>query len=293
MMNKRVMVMKRKSVVVWALFMLVFGAGCSEFRSVGRQELPLEQTALIAEYADLYREVAAASPAVVSLDGYADVWIKTPKRQKRVFCNIRVNRGAETRMIVSAGLLGWPVADMFFSRDALYVHDMINNLLFWGSNNDQNLEKMLGVNSGYRLLSESLLGLVKIDEPVSAIRMVKKGGGNLMFTVTSATGTKEIVVDPVTRTLTALLLKNRDGVTTSELHFRNFEKLTIANLPALVPKEIDMVLYNSGSGGTGEHQLVIVYDERTFNKATLSSTFIIPKSARLINLDETESLPWL
>lgn len=285
--------MKRTGLMVWVFCLLVFGAGCSEFRSVGRQELPAEQIAMIAEYSDLYREVASASPAVVSLDGYADVWIKTPTRQKRVFCNIRLNRGAEARMIVSAGLLGWPVADMFFSRDSLYVHDLINNLLFVGSNNDENLEKMLGVNSGYRLLSESLLGLVKISEPVSAIRSVKKGAGNLMFTVESQTGSKEIVIDPVTRTLSALLLKNREGVTTTELHFRNYETLTIAAQRTLVPKEIDMLLYNSGSGIKGEHQLVISYDERSFNKGTLSATFSMPKRARVINLDEAESLPWM
>jgi len=285
--------MKRIGLMVRVLFLLVFSAGCSEFRSVGRQELPAEQTALIAEYTDLYREVAAASPFIVSLDGYADVWIKTPNRQKRVFCNIRVNRGAEARMIVSAGLLGWPVADMFFSQDQLYVHDMINNLLYVGSNNDGNLEKMLGVNSGYRLLSESLLGLVKISEPVSAIRSVKKGAGNLMFTVESRMGSKEIVIDPVSRTLSALLLRNSQGVTTTELHFRNYEVVTVAAQRTLVPKEIDMLLCNSGSGSKGDHQLVISYDERSFNKGTLDPTFSIPKRARVVNLDEVEALPWM
>jgi hypothetical protein len=285
--------MKRTGVLLWMLFMLVFGAGCSEFQTVQRQELPAEQTALIAEYADLYREVAAASPFIVTLDGYADVWIKTPKREKRVFCNIRVNRGEEVRMIVSAGLLGWPVADMFFSRDSLYVHDMINNLLFAGSNNDRNLEKILGVNSGYRLLSESLLGLVKISEPLSSVRSVKKGAGKLMFTVESLTGSKEVVIDPATRTLSALLLKNQRGETTTELHFRNFETVTIASKSTLIPKEIDMLLYNSGADGPGEHQLVISYDERSFNKTTLSGVFSIPKKARLVNLDDAATLPWM
>ena len=152
--------MSGKRVVVLVLFMLVFAGGCADFRTVGKQELPAEQTALVAEYADLYREVADASPFIESLDGYADVWIKTPKRQNRVFCNIRINRGGEARMIVSAGLLGWPVADIFFNSDSLYVHDMLNNRLFQGSNSEMNVEKILGVNSGYRLLTESLLGVV-------------------------------------------------------------------------------------------------------------------------------------
>ena len=126
--------MKQKSTLFWGLLIVVFLGGCADFRMVGKQELPAEQTTLLAEQGALYREVAEASPFIHSLDGYADVWIKTPKRQNRVFCNILVNRGSEARMIVTAGLLGWPVADMFFNRDSLYVHDMLNNRLFLGSN---------------------------------------------------------------------------------------------------------------------------------------------------------------
>ena len=285
--------MKGKGMLVWALFLLVLGGGCADFRTVGKQELPAEQTALIAEHTVLYREVAEASPFIESLDGYADVWIKTPKRQNRLFCNIRINRGGEARMIVSAGLLGWPVADMFFNKDSLYVHDMLNNRLFLGSNNELNLEKILGVNSGYRLLMESLLGLVKINEPASAIRSVKKGSGMLLFTLASLTGSKEVVIDPANRTLAALLVKDRQGKTTTEIHFRNFESITVDGRRALVPKEIEMVLYNSGADGTGEHQLVIAYDERVFNQENRLIKFLMPKKAKVVNLDDTAFLPWM
>ncbi|MEI8033584.1 MAG: DUF4292 domain-containing protein [Chlorobiaceae bacterium] len=285
--------MRRKGVVLSAALLLVLGAGCSEFRMAGRVELPAEQTAMIAEHAALYREVAAAQPFIETVDGYADVWIKTPKRQKRLFCNIRVNRGHEARLIVTAGILGWPVADMFFKRDSLYVHDMLNNNLFLGSNNDRNIEKIIGVNSGYRVLTEALLGVVGIPEPESAIKSVKKGSGQLLFTVESARGTKELVVDPIQHTLTALLLKNREGRTVSEIHFRNFERVAVTGRTALVPKEIEMLLYNGDVEGVAGHQLVIAYDERTFNKGSLSSRFSIPKKARVFNLDDPETLPWM
>ncbi len=285
--------MRSKGVVLWGVVLLLLGTGCSEFRTAGRVELPLEQTAMITEHAALYREVAAALPYIETVDGYADVWIKTPKRQKRVYCNIRVNRGREARMIVSYGILGWPVADMFFSRDSLYVHDMLNNNLFLGSNNDRNLEKIIGVNSGYKMLTEALLGAVSTPEPESAIRSVKRGGGQLLFTVELPNGTKELVVDPVQRTLTALLLKNRQGKTVTELHFRSFERLLVAGHTALVPKEIEMLLYNTEVEGAAGHQLVIAYDERVFNKGVLSSRFEIPKRARVFNLDDAETLPWM
>ena len=286
--------MKEKSILFWGLLIAFFLGGCAEFRTVGKQELPTEQTNLIAEHAALYREVAAASPFIHSLDGYADIWIKTPKRENRVFCNIIINRGSEARMIVTAGLLGWPVADMFFNRDSLYVHDMLNNRLFLGSNNGLNLEKIIGVNSGYRLLTESLLGLVNLTEPFSAVRSVKKGSGMLLFTVGSSTGSKEVVIDPSNKTLGALLLKDWQGRTTSEVHFRNFEAVSIDGHSTLVPKEIEMVLYKSkADGSTGEQQLVIAYEERIFNQTSRSLRFSVPKKAKVVNLNDASALPWM
>ena len=283
--------MKGKGVLLWLVFLLLAGWGCADFRTVGRVELPAEQRALTVEDEALYREVAEASPFISSMDGYADIWIKTPKRQDRVFCNIRINRGREARMIVSAGLLGWPVADMFFSRDSLYVHDMLNNRLFLGSNNARNLEKVLGMNSGYQLLSESLLGLVKISEPPGAIRSIKKGAGKLLFTLETMTGSKEVVIDPSNRTLTALLVKDRAGNTTVEMHFGEFEPCRIDGHSTLVPKKIEMLLYSRDN--PGEHQLVIIYDERVFNPQSLSLGFSIPKKTRVVNLDDAPLLPWM
>ncbi len=284
--------MKGKWRLLWVLCMLVQVWGCAGFRTVGKQELPAEQTALLDEHAALFREVAEASPFIRSLDGYADVWIKTPKRQNRLFCNILVNRGGESRMIVTAGIIGWPVADMYFGRDSLYVHDRLNNRLFLGSNSDMNLEKILGVNSGYRLLSESLLGLVNITEPFSAITSVKRGAGMLLFTVANSTGSKEVVINPSNRTLSALLLKDLKGKTITEMHFRNFETFTIDGRRALVPKEIDMVLHNSGDG-IGEHQLLIAYDERVFNREKRTLRFPFPKKAKVVYIDDAEFTPWM
>ncbi len=284
--------MKQKTVLVLALLLVLLAGGCADFKTVGKQELPAEQTALLAEHAELYREVTAAAPFIRSLDGYADVWITTPKRKQRVFSNIQINRGGESRMMVSAGFINWPVADMFFNRDSLYVHDMLNNRLFLGRNSDANLEKILGVNSGYQLLSESLLGLVTISEPLSAITSVKQGSGMLLFTVASATGSKEVVIDPVTQTLTALLLKDSIGRTTSEMRFKNFERITLDGQSALVPKEIALLLYNSGIS-VGEHQLVISYDERQFNKPPRSLRFALPKKAKVVDIDDVAFQSWL
>jgi hypothetical protein len=285
--------MKKKGILFVFLFMLLFSAGCDDFESISREELPLEKTLLSPQNAAIYREVAEASPFVASLDGYADVWIKTPKRTEKVFCNIRLNRGNQARMIVTSGLLGWPVADMFFSRDSLYVHDLLNNRLFLGSNNERNIEKMLGVNSGYRILSETLLGLVRIIEPESSIRSVSTGRGKLLFTVAAKSGSKDLVIDPSNRTLTALILKDRTGNTVTEIHFRDFESCSAGGRMVLVPKKIEMVIVRNGKETGGENQLVISYDERVLKTDSLTLKFSLPGKARVINLDETSGMPWL
>ena len=102
-----------------------------------------------------------------------------------------------------------------------------------------------------------------------------------------------MVIDPANRTLAALLVKDRQGKTTTEIHVRNFETVTVDGHSALIPKEIDMVLYNSGADGTGEHQLVIAYDERVFNKENRLLKFMMPKKVKVVNLDEAASLPWM
>ena len=285
--------MNGKGVLILLLLMSILGGGCADFRTVGRQELTWEQVALSVEQAALFLDVAKASPIIESLDGYADVWIKTPKRKNRVFCNIRINRGHEARLIVTAGLLGWPVADMFFSTDSLYVHDMLNNRLFLGSNNGLNLEKIMGVNSGFPLLSETLLGMVNISEPLSAIRSVKQGTETLIFNIATRWGSKDVVINPANRTLSALLIKNRKGKPTTEIHFKNYESIVINGINTLVPKDIEMVLYSTGADGIGEHQLVIAYDERVFNKSRSSLRFSMPKKVKVVNLDDADILPWM
>ena len=289
----RIETMKGRGLLLCALLLLILSCGCADFRTVGRQELTGEQVALTAEQTALYREVANASPIIESLDGYADVWIKTPKRKNRVYCNIRINRGHEARLIVSAGLLGWPVADMFLSTDSLYVHDMLNNRLFLGNNNDLNLEKIIGVNSGFSLLSESLLGVVNITEPLSAIKSVKQGSGTVIFTLATHGGSKDVVINPSNRTLSVLLIKNHQGKPTTEIHFKNYESIFISGRTTLVPKEIEIVLYNSDADGIGEHQLVIAYDERVFNKSGNSLRFPMPKKVKVVNLDDAAILPWM
>lgn len=279
------------------LFLVVFffflQYGCADFETVIRDEVPERPTVLTRELADLYREVAGASPLVRSLDGYADITIKTPRRKERVYCNIQLVRYRESRMIVSAGLLGWPVADLYFGKDSLYVHDMLNNRLLAGRNSEENLEKILGVPSGYRLLSESLLGLVNLDEAVEDVSSVKKGEGRVLYVFEKNRIRKEMVIDSENRTLTSLVIRNGPGELSTTLYFRNFKPYRLENKVMLIPQQIEMVLSRTGDLQENAYRLLIDYDKRVINPEALSIKFARPRNARLINFDDIGVLPWL
>ncbi|NTV91847.1 MAG: DUF4292 domain-containing protein [Chlorobiaceae bacterium] len=271
----------------------VFLAGCGDFETVKRDSVPAEQTPLTPELLSLYKEVAKASPFVTSVEGYADIWIKTPGKSQKVYCSIQLQRERDARMIVSAGLLGWPVADAYFSPDSLYVHDILNNTLLAGRNTQENLGKLLGVDSGYEMFSESLLGLMKIKEPASALRSVKKNGDKLMFTLKSGSGFKEVVIDASAKTLTDLYLKDAGGLNVAELHFSDFQSYTVDDRSFLVPGEIEMMRHEKSRKGPVTNTLRIVYDERSFNKLSGSIEFRRPENVKLIMLDDVVKLPWL
>uniref|UniRef100_Q3ASF9 DUF4292 domain-containing protein n=1 Tax=Chlorobium chlorochromatii (strain CaD3) TaxID=340177 RepID=Q3ASF9_CHLCH len=273
---------RRHPFIILALLVALALTGCSDFRSVQREELPSSETTLLAEHTELYREVAAAVPIIHSLDGYADVWVKTPSEQHKVFCNIRLQRGGASRMVVSAGFIGLPVADVFLTRDSLYVHDMLRNRLYVGSNSAASLEKMLNIKSSYQLLSESLLGLVTLHEPPSAVTAVKQGGGMLLLTVKSNDSEKEVVIDPIARTLNGMMFKEPNSDAVTEVRFRNFEAVMVEGQRALVPKEIEVARYSGVPNSTPTHTLVIAYDERRFNTLQQPLRYTPPKKAKVL-----------
>lgn len=287
----------RKYSVLLRVLLLAFSvsvavSGCSGFRSVSLQELPTGSAALSGEDLALYRTVQASAPFITSVDGYADVWLKTPRHRRKAYCSIRVNRGGESRMLVTAGFIGLPVADIFIGRDSLMVHDMLRNRYYSGGNNEVNLEKVLGVGSGPDLLAGSLLGLPDIGEPPSAIRSVQKGEGLVSFHVVSGSGSRVLVADRTSRTLRAILLKDALGRLTGEVHFREFEECRVGGKSAMVPRTVEMLLFDEGDG-RGARELVISYDERTFNSRNGSMRPAVPHDARVVSLDEADGVPWL
>jgi len=284
-----------KGVMKWlCLIVLAVLAGCSQMKSVSREPVePGERVALTPELKRLYEQVASSAGMVKSLDGYADIYLRTPKRNAKAYCAVQLQKSRDARLIVTAGILGWPVADLLIRPDSLFVNDMLNNRMLVGRNTGENMGKIIGVNAGFGHLTETLFGIADLPEATSDIASVRQGSGHVSFTVKSGNGTKELIVDSLTREVAGVVYFDHSGRKSVEFRFANYQSQPGAEGAALrVPREIDMILYREDDP-EGSRSLKVVYDERVINPPDFTITFKRLARAKIVNLDEVERLPWL
>jgi len=284
-----------KSALKWmCLVVFLVMGGCTQIKTVTRAPtVPGEKVALTPELKSLYENVASSAGMVRALDGYADIFLRTPKRNARAYCTVQLQKSRDARLILTAGILGWPVADLLIRPDSLFVNDMLNNRMLVGRNNEENLGKVIGISGGFGQLTETLFGMADIPEPVSDIQTVRRGERYVSFTVKSGKGTKELIVDPLTRELAGIFCFDSSGRKSVEFRFADYQRQPEANEGALkVPMEIDMILYQE-SDTEGARYLKVVYDERVINPPDFNITYRRPARAKTVNLDEIDNLPWL
>lgn len=268
-------------------------AGCSGVQVATRApEAPKEQVVLTPELKRLYREAAAESARVRAVDGYADLYLKSPRKTAKAYCTVQLNRSGNARLIVTAGLFNWPVADMLIRPDSLFVLDMLNNRMLVGRNNGRNLEKILGVQAGFGQLTETLFGIPGMTEPENSIESVRQGSGKVSYTLRAAGGRKVLVVDETSKALEAMTLFDPKGRKSVEFTFSGFQALQSDTGEVRVPKEIGMLLYRPEEADSS-HSLRVVYDERVVNPPNLTITFRKPSKAKVVELDAVERMPWL
>ena len=281
--------------VIRAMFFMVLlvAAGCAQMRTVSRlPSAPGESVALTPELTALYRKVASRTSKIESLDGYADLYLNTPKRKTKAYCNVQLRKSRDARLIVSAGILGWPVADIWIRPDSLFVNDMLNNRLLVGRNSGENLGKIIGLNAGFGKLTETLFGVPDMTEPVSAIESVREVGALVCYKVRSANGFKELFVNSLSNELEGITYFDVYGRRTAEFRFVDYQTKPQDSMALVAPKEIDMTLFGRDDP-EGSRSLTVVYDERVLNPDHFTIRYKMPSKAHMVNLDEVTRLPWL
>ncbi|MBN1929160.1 MAG: DUF4292 domain-containing protein [Chlorobiaceae bacterium] len=286
--------MRMKNVIrILSVLILLIAAGCSQMRTASRlPSVSGESLTLTPELEELYREVALRTGKVEALDGYADLYVTTPKRKAKAYCNVQLRKSQDARLIVTAGILGWPVADLWIRPDSLFVNDMLNNRMLVGRNSGENLGKIIGISSGFGSITETLFGIADMTEPVSAIESVRQTGGLVSYRVRSEGGAKEFFVDALSKKLVGVTYFDFYGRRTAEFRFDDYQVQQHGSTELMVPREIDMTLFR-GDDPAGSRSLKVVYDERIINPDGFTIRFRKPSRVRTVNLDEVEQLPWL
>lgn len=275
------------------VMVLLIAAGCAQMRTVSRlPSAPGTAVKLTPELEELYREVASRTGKVEALDGYADLYLRTPKRKAKAYCNVQLRKSQDARLIVSAGILGWPVADLWIRPDSLFVNDMLNNRMLVGRNSDENLGKIIGIRAAAGTLFETLFGVADIPEPVSAIQSVNLVDEFVCYRVRSKSGTRALLVNGLSRTLEGITYFDYYGRRTAEFRFVDYQVQQDGSTQLMVPREIDMTLFRDGDF-EGLRSLKVVYDEQVINPDNFTIRFKIPSKAGTVNLDDIDQLPWL
>ncbi|HWR00772.1 MAG TPA: DUF4292 domain-containing protein [Chlorobaculum sp.] len=284
----------RKGMRGLCLVALLAVAGCAQVATVTRVPEPSrERVALTDELKSLYRQVATDAGMIRAIDGYADLYLKSPNRNAKAYCTVQLQKSRDARLIVTAGILGWPVADMLIRPDSLFVNDMLNNRLLVGRNNGENLGKIIGVRAGFGRVTETLFGIADMDEPSSAIESVRQGDGKVSFMVRSGDGKKELLVDKASKVLEGITLFDPAGRKSVEFRFIGSRLQPSGTGQVSMPKEIDMTLFRENEA-EGTRSLRVVYDEKVIiNSPGFTINFKRPKRAKTVNLDEVDRMPWL
>jgi hypothetical protein len=275
------------------VMVFVMVAGCSQFREVTKVPFsPGEEITLTPELKKLYLDVASRTSLVRSIDGYADLYLSTPRRHSKAYCTVQLRKSTDARLIVTAGILGWPVADLFIRPDSLFVHDMLNNRMLLGRNSSENLGKIIGVDVGTSTLTETLFGLAELSEPPDAILSVSQGENWIGYMVRNETGIREVKIDPHLKVLSGITCFDGLGRRSVEFRFAEYQQEHISGVEVILPKEIDVILYRDDEA-EGSRSLKVVYDERVINPPDFTIRYKRPSKAKTVNLDEISQLPWL
>ncbi len=281
---------------VFRSFLYVFPAllmaACAGLKPVSVVEWPTEQTDLTDTLYTLYTDVSRASESVSAVEGYADIWLRSSERKEHLYSAIQLERSKDMRLIVSTALLGWPVADILFRPDTLFVHDLVNNTLLVGSNNPGNLDKILGVKTRYAFLSDLLAGVIAAEEPRQAIRDVRTGSGSISFAVESGDGTKVLLVNQLKKIIEGVRFFDSSGRMRAEVHFMEYTPCVSEGESLELPRRIEVITFDPFQAGR-KQELIIAYDERICNPAGLDIQYSVPKKARVVELDKVMRLPWM
>ena len=279
--------MKKTTRSVFFLLVIAFALNaCSSSRQALYLDIPQTNVEFKPELLDLLADATSPAHYIQTIDGQADIWIKTPKMKKSMFCNIKVKRG-EAIQIRGSVMFGITVLDALIRADSIFIYNVFGGEVLVGKNNPHNFNRFLmGLPFDFTQLTDAFLGLPSFSIDPTQIERITSEKSKIGYYL-KGTRQRAIMVDSTKTTVESIQIYDGNGRKQAMANYREFELVPVGARDVILPNVIEFVsLSNPVSNASNRSkELIIVYSDRELNHPDFKFDFEIPKGAKVIKLE--------
>ncbi|ACF14828.1 hypothetical protein Ctha_2378 [Chloroherpeton thalassium ATCC 35110] len=282
--------MLRNSLTRLLCVVLVFAtlmSACSSSRTVSDVDLPGTQVSVDSAIERLLASISSPVDEIKTVDGNAEIWIKTPEMEQSLSCNIKVKRG-EAIQIVGSVFFGITVLEALIREDSIFVHNLFSGQLLVGKNSAENLKKAMGLGVTFEQMTDAFIGIPSLNHAsLGDIEQVTAEKGKVGLYLNHGGQLQAVVIDSSNKRIESIQMFNEDGKRAASANYKNFENLEVMKKMVALPKVIEFISYQNPvpANQPKNREIVVAYAEREINGRNFGFDFKVPKGASVINID--------
>ncbi|NTW49318.1 MAG: DUF4292 domain-containing protein [Chlorobiales bacterium] len=286
--------MRRKVVRLIRFFgvfaLVITSVSCSSSRVASRVAVPEKAGVVNAAFRQFYARVAQPIEDLQTLDGDANIWIKTPQEDRSLSCSIRVKR-EEGIQIVGSVFFGFTVLEAFIRPDSIFVHNLFNKQLLIGKNNEQNVQKTLGLSANFGQMTDAFLGVPNLPQSTDNIVQVTHGNGKMGVFFKSDSYSQVVVIDSANAQVESVQLYDAQGKPKASTNYKQYEWVSVNGKKKMLPKTIELISYQQTSEkDVASRQIIVSYSGREMNSPSFAFDFKLPKRATVVHIEQMSAL---
>jgi len=270
------------------LFAAVLLSACSSSRTASTVDLPDTKVRIDAAVQRLFDKISQPVSEIKTVDGSAEIWIKTPELEQSLSCNIKVKRG-EAIQIVGSVFFGITVLEALIREDSIFVHNLFNGQLLVGRNSAENLKKAMGMGITFEQMTDAFIGIPSLSlTSLQDVEQVTAKKGKVGLYLKARGGLHQaVVVDSLNQRIESIQMFNKDGKRAVSANYKEFENHKVMEKKVALPKVIEFISYPNASSAnkTKNREIVVAYAEREINGRNFRFDFKVPKNATVINIE--------
>ncbi len=280
--------MKNKSITISILVVALMSLlqACSSTREAADIDLPDNRVAIQPRFLDLLNKATQPAREIHSIEGAADVWIKTPEISQSMYCKIKIKRG-EAIHIRGSVFFGITVLDALIRKDSIFIYNVFGGEVLIGENNAQNFERaLMGMPFNFSQLTDAFLGLPSFSIQPDDIRSITARDGKIGYYL-KGEQQSAIMIDSAMQTVESVQLFDSTGQKRAMANYREFEPVSVGSYKTLLPEVIEFISLPDQTTTLEKNdsrEFIIVYAQRSLNPDDFSIEFQMPSGARVVEL---------